>query len=361
MTTTLMQASTQWATRPDEQRFTSLPAMFQKMKFERDHSRATVVSSRSIRVMPTDDARGLVLEGKAGNPFAPTHYSFGQLASLVQAPAAYLRRLPSPLAADCLNLGLQVERGPEDIGVLLYANGTQELRAATGPNYGRIWNSDVVDALMRRFGDGVDGDWKVPGEFGQDVVVTKKNTTLFASDRDMFVFLADEKNRISIPNRRDGKSGTLARGFFMWNSEVGDKTFGIKTFLFDYACCNRIVWGAQDLGEIRIRHTASAPDKFLEQITPVLDDYANASSGKVVSVIERAQAAKVDKMAEFLATRFGTRMAPKIQAAHMADEGRPAETLWDVVTAVTAHARSIPFQAERIELETLAGNILELA
>jgi hypothetical protein len=46
----------------------------------------------------------------------------------------------------------------------------------------------------------------VPGEFGQRVTVTQDNTTLFASDRDMFVFLADEENRIELPSRRAGRS-----------------------------------------------------------------------------------------------------------------------------------------------------------
>ena len=69
------------------------------------------------------------------------------------------------------------------------------------------------------------------------------NTTLFASDRDMFVFLADEDNRIENPNRRAGRFGSFARGFFVWNSEVGKTTLGAGFFLFDYVCCNRIVWG----------------------------------------------------------------------------------------------------------------------
>jgi hypothetical protein len=56
----------------------------------------------------------------------------------------------------------------------------------------------VVDALVDRFGDGITGTWRVPGEFGQRVTITKENTTLFASDRDMFVFLADEENRIEL-------------------------------------------------------------------------------------------------------------------------------------------------------------------
>jgi hypothetical protein len=51
----------------------------------------------------------------------------------------------------------------------------------------------------------------------------------------MFVFLADEERRIEVPARRDGQPGSLARGFFVWNTEVGDKTLGAAFFLFDYA------------------------------------------------------------------------------------------------------------------------------
>ncbi len=39
--------------------------------------------------------------------------------------------------------------------------------------------------------------------------VTKENTTLYASDRDFFVFLANEKNKIEVPNRRNGRAGSM--------------------------------------------------------------------------------------------------------------------------------------------------------
>src|SRR5262249_27846649 len=157
----------------------------------------------------------------------------------------------------------------EDIGVLTQDNGEHILRAVTGPGYGRVWNSDLVAGLLQRFGDGVTGDWTVPGEFGKAVTVTKANTTLFASDHDMFVFLADEKNRVEVPGRRGHETGTMARGFFCWNSEVGDKTIGVAMFGFDYVCQNRIVWGAKLYNEVRLRHTASAPDKWLDEVMPV--------------------------------------------------------------------------------------------
>ncbi len=54
-------------------------------------------------------------------------------------------------------------------------------------------------------------------------------------------------------------------------------------------------------------------------------------------------------------------MIADVKAVHEAEEHRPIETLMDVTTAVTAFARSIPFQDKRIELEREAGAILQLA
>lgn len=359
----LMQASTQWASRPADQRFTSLTEMLHMAEHARAHSRARVVSSRTLELAQAPGSQnGLVIAGPNGGAAEVSNYAFGQLATLAGAPAGYLRTLPAALAADNVNYGLQVVRQAEDVGVLLYKNGgPAELRAATGPNYGRIWNADVIDALMNRFGDGVTGDFRVPGIFGQRVDITTQNTTLYASDRDMFVFLADEEHRIELPNRRDGKTGSLARGFFVWNSEVGDKTLGIATFLFDYACSNRIVWGANEFKQYTLRHTAKAPDRFVEEVAPALLQLANSSTHSITQALVQAQRSKVDKVAEFLANRKFTRaQVADIQAAHMVDEGRPIESLWDVATGITAYARSITYQDDRVAFERRAGEVLEL-
>ena len=269
-----------------------------------------------------------------------------------KAPADHLRSLPSPMAADCLNYGLQYTREIEDVGLLLSKDERSEVRAATGPAYGRIWNYDVTSAMVSRFGDGANGQWKVPGEFGKQVVVDKKNTTLYASDRDMFVFLADEANRIDVGGR------TLARGFFIWNSEVGSATFGIGTFLFDYVCMNRIIWGAEGYSELKFRHTASAPVKFLQEVTPALENYSQGSTGSIVHAIEEARAHRISDVDEFLAKRYGPKMVDSIKATHMLEEQHPIETRWDVVTAVTAYAKGIKHQDERVQLERQAGSLL---
>lgn len=360
----LTQASRQWATRPADERFLSLVDMESHFDGMRARSRETVVSTHKIRAIPAPDNRGLLIEGPNGNAYAPSHWAFGQIASRADAPAGYLRTLPAPVAADCVNYGLQFRRTIEDVGVLLQKNenGDAVIRAATGPRYGRIWNADITRALVDRFGDGVTGDFRVPGEFGKAVPVTKENTTLYAGDRDMFVFLADENNRIEIADRRNGQAGSMARGFFVWNSEVGSATFGIATFLFDYVCKNRIVWGAREFKKITIRHTASAPDRFLEEIRPALLAYSQGSARTVTDAINAARNAKLEERVDsFLADRFGKRMVAPLKAIHEAEENRPIESLWDVSTAATAYARGIEWQDERVAMERAAGDILDLA
>lgn len=369
MTQTIMTASHQWATRPADQRFTSLHELVAHCDYQRQISTQRVLSTRAVKAAPLageDDRKSLVVVDRDGNVQTPTHWSFGQLANRVEAPAGYLRSLPADMAADCLNWGLY-RRNVEDLGLLVRKNGGPgELAAVTGPRYGRIWNNDIARALRDRFGDGVTGDFRVPGEFGVAVDVTKANTTLYASDRDMFVFLADETHRIDVPNRRQmigGSTGSMARGFFVWNSEVGSKTFGIATFLFDYVCCNRIVWGAEGYNEITIRHTSGAPDRWIEEVTPAIQAYANKSTDSITLAIENAQQARLadDKVDDFLRGRFTRTQAVAIKAAHLAEEDRPIESLWDVVTGATAYARGIAYQDERIEIEREAGKVMALA
>jgi hypothetical protein len=360
----LMQCHTQWANRPNDERYLDIPSMRRHFYDQRMHSRGVVVPSKALHAEPVGDSHtGLVITGPNGHGYAPSNWAFGQLATLADAPASYLRKLPSELASDCLNLGFQVLRQQEEVGALLYKNGGEpEMRAATGPKYGRIWNSEVLEALENMCGDGITGQWKIPGEFGRRVPITKENTTLYAGDRDMFAFLADEEHRIEVPNRRNGEKGTLSRGFFVWNSEVGASTFGLGTFLFDYACCNRIVWGAESYKELRIRHSGGAPERFLREVRPALVTYANSSAKGVQDAIQAAQAdSHREDMDKFLASRkFTTGQVKSMDAVHRLEEGRPMESRWDIIVAATAVARGIDNQGDRVDLERTAGSLLTL-
>jgi hypothetical protein len=358
----LTQANKEWRSRPDDERFTSLTDMLNFCSAARDYGHSIVLNPTAIQVSADGDD-GVEIELPSVGKVAATHWAFSQLAARAEAPADYMRKLPAPLVAACLQHGLAKRQ--KDAGVLvqrsLYGN---RLRAVTGPEYGRIWNADVVAELVDRFGDGRTGDFRVPGEFGQAVEITKQNTTLFASDRDMFVFLADEEHRVEVPNRRDGKPGSLARGFFVWNSEVGRCTFGIATFLFDYVCGNRIVWGAENYREVTIRHTLHAYDRWIGRAIPMIREFTSAAPDREAQIIENARAKTMtgEEVDKFLASRFTTKARViGIKEAFIEDEGRPVENLWDVVTAVTAYARKFPHQDVRIAYEREAGEILALA
>jgi len=126
-------------------------------------------------------------------------------------------------------------------------------------------------------------------------------------------------------------------------------------------CSNRIVWGAEQVKEVRIRHTASVNDRWLEEVVPAIQSYANGTASSVVRAIEDARAVRIDNVAEFLAKRFTKSQSSQIIAAHLEDEGRPIESLWDAATGITAYARGISHQDSRVQVEREAGKLLEAA
>lgn len=355
--TELMQAHKEWATRPADERFVSLNEMADFTKRQRAISSMGTLANKMLSVAPVeDDPKAIAVVMDDDRITAPTHWAFGQMCQLVGAPASYMRTLPSDLVSDCLNQSM-LSRKVEQVG---WMTRDDKLSAVTGPTYGRIWNNDVVQALIRYFGSGPDAQFTVPGEFGREVTVTKDNTTLFAGDRDMFVFLADEKNRVEIPDRRDGQSGMMARGFFVQNSEVGSSTLKIGTFLFDYVCANRIVWGAKGYKEVAIRHSLNAPHRWVSEIMPALESLQTASTHSIVDAVTNAKSIYLDeeRVDAVLTKRFTKNQAQAIKLAHSADEGRPMSTPWDIVTGATAYARGLKNQDNRVAIERIAGGIL---
>jgi hypothetical protein len=330
------------------------------------------VQSRELRVA-ADRARPdrLVLEapGRA-EPICPTHWSFGQLCGLVGAPAGYLRQLPGPLAGVNLQHGLLAHRG-ELIKTLETEDGRTELRAATGPDYGRIWDRDLVGAVMAIAGNGVgDTRWKVPGLLDWDslthnpfVDVTKDTTTLYASDRDVFLFLVDDAHPIEAGRLPSGEPDLYFRGFYCWNSEVGSRTLGMASFYLRAVCMNRNIWGAEGFQEISIRHSKFAQRRFVHEAAPALERFANASTGPFVNGVQAARQAivarKDDERQTFLRKAGFTKPdTAKIIAAVLDEEGKPPESIFDFVQGITAVARGKPHQDARLELELKAARLL---
>lgn len=367
--------SSEWFSRPDDEKFLSLSGLYASVKGRAERSRTRTVESAAIRVEAHRDEPeklALVLPD-AEAPVAPTHWSFGQLASLVSAPAAYLRQLPAPLAGINLQYGL-INHRAEQVKTMEVANGRTELRAVTGPDYGRIYDHELVAAVQRIAGDGVgDTRWKVPGVldwstgvYNPMVDVTKDTTTLYASDRDVFLFLVDDRNPIEAGTLPDGSPDLFFRGFYCWNSEVGAKALGIASFYLRAVCQNRNLWGVEDFQEISIRHSKYAANRFAHEAAPALTRFADSSPTPFVQGIrsarERIVARTDEDRTDFLRTRgFSKAETAKIIETVLVEEGRPPESVFDFVQGITAVARSKPQQDARLTMETRAKKLLEAA
>ena len=352
-TTNLMTASNEWASRPADQRFETLAALRERVHSRRVCSRAFDIEVSAIHVEP-DGETGIRINS-AITECRPSHWAFGQLAGAAGAPGSYLRKLPNHLAVQNLRHGLSTVSGEQKFMVLGNRDGGPgTLQAVTSTQYGRIWDADVVDAVGRIV-DRTGGRFYNPKAYAPDGTI--KPSGLYASDRDVFMFMIDGGSRLDA-----GPRAKLNRGFIAWNSETGARVMGLQTFLFNEVCGNHIVWGAQDIRTFKLRHSSGAPGRFDSEVLPELASYVERSAKVEETVIKRAiEAALPTEREELLklASRFDITRGELADAERFAktEEGQFA-TYWDLVQGLTASARSYEWVDTRLDIERRAGAIL---
>jgi hypothetical protein len=365
--------ASEWFSRPADERYLDLDTLFTSVSHRAECSRTRTVESREVRVQVSSDgadALSVILPGSDG-PLAPTHWSFGQLCSLVGAPAGYLRDMPAKLAGINLQYGLAHHRA-EQVKILELDNGRHELRAATGPEYGRIFDHELVGAVRQIAGNGIgDTRWKVPGTLDWStsthnpyIDITADTTTLYASDRDVFMFLVDDTHPIEAGKLPDGSPDFYFRGFYCWNSEVGSKTLGIASFYLRGVCQNRNLWGVEGFEEIIIRHSKYAANRFAHEAAPALENFANSSPKSFITGVKAARETIVARNDEdrqtFLKNQgFSKGDCAKIIETVLREEGHPPESVFDFVQGLTAMARRRENQDGRLDLEQRAKRLFD--
>lgn len=368
-----LSVSMNWWSRSADERFLSLSELEDSVRARSENAYTSIEDTSRIQVqLDKDDDTYLGLTLPDGNTLEPSHWAFGQISSLTGAPASYLRKLPTKIAAINLQYGLSNFR---EENIKFYFNQqTSKLMAATGPNYGRVHDYELVRAVRKIAGNGTgDTRWKVPGAinwangtYNPFVDITKDTTTLYASDRDVFMFLVDDTHPIEIGKLPNGDPDLVFRGFYTWNSEVGSRSLGISTFLLRGVCQNRCLWGVEDKSTMLIRHSKNAPDRFAQEAGPGLLEYSNSSTGGILQGILNAKTAVVarqdDDRKEFLTKRgFTMKQADNIIDAVIREEDKKPESVWDFVQGITAVARDIKYTDERLAMEKLAGNLMKEA
>jgi hypothetical protein len=375
----LYDANRQWAWRPDDQRFLSLDDLAQNVRTRKEQSRE-FPAYRAVDLKPevvkSGPLVGNLMVAKWGEePIVFNNWSFNQYNSLVGGPnMSWLRRMPAPIAASALQASMDFSpRLGTDTLTKLYLTppgpGEQagEMRAITSTSYGRIYDIEVVEAIQRM---NEDGRWSVPLSAYQGKN-SKLATTLYGSDRDVWVFLVNERNPIDLGGE------IYFKGFFAWNSEVGSQTMGIKTFLYRTVCCNRIVWDATQVKELRIRHSSKAPERFFREARPLLLSYAEVGTRDLTEQIERARSVSIARDIEgaeawLRARGFGQEQATSVVNLAGLDGGAEPDArgtvkatdptnLWNIAQGISAYARGVPNTDERVRLETTAGDLLSTA
>lgn len=359
--------SGQWMSRPDDQKFLNLAVLEKHVRARGLAMVEETVLAKDVEVMGDDSSNSIVVSTNGGKILTPTNYVFGSIAYQAGAPATYLRTLPASLAARCINEGLRKEAEGE---VKLFHNGDQ-LRGVTSATYGRIYDADLVSAVRKIAGDGVgDTRWKVPGmidwskgTYNPYVDISKDTTTLYASDRDVFLFLVDDTHPIEIGKLADGSPDYVFRGFYVWNSEVGARSMGISTFLLRGVCCNRNLWGVEDQLTMTIRHTKFAPERFVEDFNKTLVAYSTSSAAPIVAKVEAAKKlilVKTDEQrAEFFSKLGLTRAQAKAAATRgLEEEGHMPVSAWDLTQCLTALARYTSKTDERVMFERKADVVM---
>lgn len=355
----LFHANRQWSTRPQDERFSSLESMHEACKAYADRAGEKMVPWSTLRVEASGDE--VVLTGRGGVPAVPTYYAFGQLAQRIGAPANYLRSLPATLAAQNLNHGLK-DKGEGEANLLFHNNATLVLRAVTSEKYARIWNHEVTSRLLDLSARHNLVPARATAGYGLQGEAANDDAALYASDHDMFAFLMDRNRSV-----RDPGGAAMFRGIIVANSEVGDCALKVMGFWFRDICSNHIIWGAEEIAEVRLSHIGQVRDRWITataRIRRYLDSGTSFESAAFQEVTRTIADTKDGVLDAIFQKRIPGLTRKALEASYDAvvteEDGSP-RTAWGMAQGVTRYAQTVgQYADERTDLDRAAGKLLSV-
>jgi hypothetical protein len=239
--------------------------------------------------------------------------------------------------------------------------GRNIMQAMTGPEYGRIFDADVAQLAMRIVAN-------TKGRFHNPLAYDRhsgqpKPSGLYASDRDIFIFMIDGGSLLEA-----GPRAKLNRGFFLKNSEVGKSVLALTMFCFNTCCGNHFIYGANGIVELRIKHTSGGPGRFINEAMPQLLKYVNESDTGIITSVKKAQdyllpVTKREDIIDWLQKPELAKLTKSeaVGAYETAmDEEKECRTLWNAIQGITAYARDFAFVDARNQLESKASRLMRL-
>lgn len=383
----LLAASRQWAYRPADERFWDLDEM--RVSTRKAHEgRVEAMANISTLTVDLDDRRNFRLTGSDKDiPATLTHWSFSQLAARIGAPARYLQKLPDDLALQLVRHGLERISNEDKTARLSIRTDADRptIEAFTSDRYAYIPNYEIVDRLKELESMG----WKVPParptsgdsrarKATKDDVLASSQFAglgikegdmiapagLYASDHDMFAFMVHEQAQVD-----DGMKG-LNRGFFIRNSEVGGGACKLTTFLYDAVCGNHIVWGAQDVQNLSVRHVGKAKAKAENMLTHELVTEALADADEMTrkvqsartKVIGKNQEETVDALFDYRPLRVTRKdlVAAWGRCEKLDSDRADPNTIWGMVIGFTRLSQESKYADARTEMDRVTERMMAL-
>lgn len=357
MNNMILEAHEQWAERPPDERFESLAELDEAVRRRRDQSREAPIAIRP---------------GAGPASKGPLHWVDGEWWLEIDGGTCRLDGWPARQLRERLGIpraGLDSpERALEAINERLLTSGFSSravvqypdapwrvIRGLPSDAFQLLRDSKLTGFLRHSLPNG----WRNPVAASWDAGGIRPSG-LYASARDLWAFFVSGGDMLDLGGRDQ-----LHRGFFVWNSEVGDRDFGWSTFYFRRVCANHIVWGAVEQQVRQVRHDAGldagwkAFTEFIASLDHPSDDRPFVES---VRAAKNRMVAPVGREEEAQRTLGDLGFTPgEIGAATWvmsAEEPEATGTAWDWLQGFTAVARNAEFVADRVELERRASDAL---
>jgi hypothetical protein len=373
-----LMAFNQWANRPSDQCYHSLEDLYLATKQRAAFSHAEEAQLADCHVVGEGESLEVIIPG-FDKPTMLTNLGFGQLCTELGIPAGYMRKLPGELVQQNLNHALGKVRERRDMAMIEAAGSgavfdpkshsfyhrtdTNQIQAVTSTSYSRVFDHELVE-IMQSVTAEADAPFFAPKDWNGNV------SGLYASDRDVWMYMIDGGSLVEGPCERD----KLYRGIILSNSEVRVKTVIGRSFMFRVTCGNLQIWGMEDLEEISIVHRGKARQHVRDILIPRLRQFVNADTRAAVSkALEAANTTKLpwsvsEKLEDFISwareplkgVKFSRKEVCAAVEAAIREEGR-CESIWDLVNGFTAVARDIKFAGESANLSARAGRLMALA
>jgi len=231
---TAYSAHRQWASRPPDERYASVQALYDAARARR--LRLEERTTHTVHVQTEAVGPDVVFRDTLGRTAGLTNWSFGQLASLASAPPSYLRTLPAVIASAAINHGLtRLDR--DQCQLFVDRAEPRTVHAMTSPRYARVHHDELAGRVLDLMAD--HPAWQLPlgyrdGDYGAERVPSGA----YLGDRDMFLFVVDGNRDLDDPT--DRTQAGLFRGFILRNSDVGTAALTLDLFLFRQCCLNHV-------------------------------------------------------------------------------------------------------------------------